>query len=116
MAKKQSKQTQESASRGKQAFIKLYPDYGSVGSTLKAIGVKSRNTFYNWLKDDRFRGIYENELLPNRRDEVVSLVYRVATGRLGTHVKTVTYKNGTETTEEVPNEIPQTQLTAAFGS
>jgi hypothetical protein len=115
MAKKNSKQTQETAYKGKQAFIKLYPEYGSVGATLKAIGIKSRNTFYNWLKDDRYRGIYENELLPNRRDEVVSLVYRVATGKLGTHVKTVTYKNGTETTEEVPNEVPQTQLTAAFG-
>jgi hypothetical protein len=113
--KKPKKQTKESASKGKQAFIKLYPEYGSVGATLKAIGIKRRWTFYCWLNDEKFREIYENELLPNRRDEVVSLVFRTATGKLGTHIETVTYKNGTVTKEEVPNEIPQTQLTAAFG-
>lgn len=115
MSKKPNKQTKASASENKKTFIKLYPEHGSVGMTLKAMGIKSRNTFYNWLNDSKFKEIYENELLPNRRDEVVSLVYRVATGRLGTHLKTITHKNGKTTTEEVPNEIPQTQLTAAFG-
>jgi hypothetical protein len=113
--KKPNKQTKESASKGKQAFIKLYPEHGTVGMTLKAMGIKSRNTFYNWLNDPRFKEIYESELLPNRRDECIGLLYRTATGRLGTHIKTITYKNGTETTEEVPNELPATQLTALFG-
>jgi hypothetical protein len=113
--KKPKKQTKETASKSKQAFIKLYPEYGSVGATLKAIGIKSRWTFYCWLKDEKFKALYENELLPNRRDEVVSWVYRVATNRLGTHIKTVTYKNGTVTEEEVSNEAPPTQLTSAYG-
>lgn len=92
--KKSNKQTKESATENKKLFIKNYPEYGTIGSTLKAIGIKSRTTFYNWLNDKKFNDIYENELKPNRRDDVVSVVYRVASGKM---------------------KIDSTQLTAAFG-
>lgn len=82
MTKKINKQTEASASENKKQFIRLYPEYGSVGSTLKAIGIKSRNTFYSWLNnDERFKNIYEKELLPNRRDEMVSTVYQTGLGK-----------------------------------
>lgn len=116
MGRKKSNKTKVPVSENKKLFIKNYLEYGTVWATLRAIGVKSRQTFYNWCESDpEFKRFYEHELVLNRRDELASLVYRVATGRLGTHIKTVTYKNGTTTKEEVPNEIPQTQLTAAFG-
>lgn len=101
----------------KKRFIEAYPDCGSVGATLKAIGVKARQTFYNWCGDDpKFRAYYEGELLPNRRDELVSLLYKTATGRLGTTVSTTTnYKTLKETTKEEPIVLPPTQLTALFG-
>jgi len=108
--------SQASTCQNKKLFLEKYPEYGSVGATMAAIGVKCRRTFYKWLDaDPAFKEQYETELLPNRRDELVSLLYRVATGRLGTHVKTYIRKDGTETTEEVPNEIPATQLTGIFG-
>lgn len=108
---------QESLSRNKKLFIKLYPEYGSIGPTLKAIGIKARKTFYNWCDNDpKFKGYYLTELLPNRRDELVSLLYKTALGRLGTNTETtMDYKRGRETTKEVPIVLPQTQLTAIFG-
>jgi len=113
-AKKQSKQG--SLAHSKQKFLKLYPEYGAVGPTMKAIGLKCRRTFYNWLENDpKFKELYLTELMPNRRDELVSLVYRVASGKLGTYTKTTERANGDIITEEVPYGIPQTQLTAAFG-
>lgn len=103
--------------RNKKAFLEKYPEFGAVGPTLHAIGIKSRKTFYNWCENDpAFKTVYEDELLPNRRDEVISLVYQAATGRLGTHIRTWTEKRtGREYSEEVPNELAATQLTAAFG-
>jgi len=105
-----------SISHNKRQFLEKYPEYGTVGATMRAIGVKCRRTFYKWrASDPRFKEIYETELLPNRRDELASMMYRMGTGRLGFHLKTTTYKNGTIVEEEVPNEIPPTQLTAMFG-
>lgn len=99
----------------KKLFIEKYPEWGSVGATLKAIGVKSRTTFYNWCDaDPHFKEIYEIELVPNRRDEVSSLVYRAATGRLGTTEEQVFSKYGGTINKNVPVSLSQTQMTAAF--
>jgi hypothetical protein len=69
--------------RNKRLFLEKYPDYGSIGATLRAIGIKSRRTFYNWRDSDpHFKEVYETELLPNRRDELVSEMYRIARGSL----------------------------------
>jgi len=114
-AKKQSKQG--SLAHSKQKFLKLYPEYGAVGPTMKAIGLKCRRTFYNWLENDpKFKELYLTELMPNRRDELISLLYKAAAGKLGTTTETTTnYKTLKETTKEVPIVLPQTQLTAIFG-
>ena len=65
----------------KRLFIEKYPECGSVGATLKAIGIKSRRTFYNWCDaDPHFKEFYYNELLPNRRDILVSEMYHIAKG------------------------------------
>lgn len=102
--------------RNKKLFLEKYPEYGSVGETLKAIGVKSRTTFYNWCKKDhKFEKVYLTELLPNRRDECVSLMYRYATGRLGKETKTYTNRKGETWSEEVPVSLPDTQVRALFG-
>lgn len=83
-------------SQNKKLFLEKYPEYGTIGATIKAIGLKRRTTFYTWCeKDPAFKAHYESELLPNRRDEVASIVYRAATGR-----------------EKIATA---TQLTAAFG-
>jgi hypothetical protein len=69
--------------RNKAQFIKLYPQYGSIGETLKAIGIKRRRTFYDWCESDpKFKEIYETELLPARRDTLVSRLYQCAMGKL----------------------------------
>jgi len=69
--------------RNKKLFLEKYPEYGSVWVTLKALGVKSRRTFYHWCESDpRFKEVYETELLPNRRDELSSQMYQIATGRI----------------------------------
>jgi hypothetical protein len=66
----------------KKRFIELYPEYGTVGSTLKQIGIKSRNTFYEWMKDDaEFKAIYESQLQPDRRDVVASVIFRASIGK-----------------------------------
>lgn len=63
------------------AFKREYPKYGTVGMTLKAIGIKCRKTFYNWLESDAaFKRYYEEELKPNRIDELVSAAFEIATG------------------------------------
>jgi len=65
----------------KSQFIKLYPQYGTIGVTLKAIGIKSRRTFYNWCEADAdFKRYYQEELLPNERDENISLLRDIAKG------------------------------------
>lgn len=70
---------QENICANKKKFIELYPQYGTIGATLKTIGVKSRVTFYNWCNaDSEFKAIYEQELLPNRRDTLASQVYQTA--------------------------------------
>jgi hypothetical protein len=104
-------------SQNKKEFIRRYPEYGSVGATLKAIGVKSRKTFYNWCDSDpKFKAVYEEELLPNRRDDCVSLLYQAAMGKLGTHIRTWTEKRtGNAYEEEVENELAETQRSAIFG-
>lgn len=69
--------------RSKRLFLEKYPEYGSIGATLKAIGIKQRRTFYFWCEaDPHFEEIYRTELLPNRRDELVSRMYRIATGQV----------------------------------
>jgi hypothetical protein len=69
--------------RNKRLFLEKYPDYGSIGATLRAIGIKSRRTFYNWRDSDpHFKEVYETELLPNRRDELISEMYRIARGEM----------------------------------
>jgi len=69
--------------RSKRLFLEKYPEYGSIGATLKAIGIKQRRTFYFWCEaDPHFEEIYRTELLPNRRDELVSRMYRIATGQI----------------------------------
>ena len=65
----------------KSQFIKLYPQYGTIGVTLKALGVKSRMTFYNWCEADaKFKRYYQEELLPNERDGNISLLRDIAKG------------------------------------
>jgi hypothetical protein len=122
--KKPNKQTKESAARNKQAFIKKYPDYGSVWPTLKSLGIKSRTTFYGWLKDEKFAEIYENELKPNRRDEMVSTVYQTGLGKNRVALCPVCEGSGKYKGEKCHGckgcgwiYIPSdgTQLTAAFG-
>ena len=72
-----------SVGRNKRLFLEKYPEHGSVGATLRAIGIKSRRTFYNWCEaDPHFKQVYETELLPNRRDELVSKMYQIARGQL----------------------------------
>lgn len=111
-----NKQAQAQCANKKREFIKVYPEHGTIGATLQAIGIKRRRTFYDWTANDAaFKACYEDELLPNRRDEVASMVYRTATGQLGKHIRTFTNKFGKLIEEEVANEIPSTQLTAAFG-
>lgn len=44
----------------KARFLDLYPQYGTIEATLHAIGLKSRTSFYGWLKDDaRFKADFE---------------------------------------------------------
>jgi len=84
-----------SAADKKSQFKKFYPEYGTIGATLKAIGIKARNTFRYWCEvDPEFKRVYQEELLPNRRDEVASVIYQAATGRI---------------------KLNKDQLTAAFG-
>lgn len=71
-------------SRNKKLFLEKYLEYGTVGATMKAIGLKRRETFYDWCRRDaHFKKLYETELLPNRRDEMAALMYRYASGKLG---------------------------------
>ena len=46
-----SEKQQEIADR-KAQFLDLFPRYGTIGDTLRRIGLKSRNSFYEWLKAD----------------------------------------------------------------
>jgi len=78
--KKKTNKVTERISKNKKLFLEKYPEYGSVGETLSNIGVKSRQTFYDWLKaDPKFKAVYENELIPNKRDKVSSVVFKIAT-------------------------------------
>ena len=71
------------ATQHKSQFIKLYPQYGTIGLTLKAIGIKTRWTFYKWCeKDAGFKRYYQEELLPNERDENISLLREIARGKV----------------------------------
>jgi len=125
MAPKKTK-TEEKLSKNKKLFLEKYPEYGTVGKTLKEIGVKSRQTFYDWLKNDaKFKAAYENELLPNRRDEVASIVYRMATAHESVAICPVCEGTGKYGDDRnchgchgkgwVEVHADGTQLTAAFG-
>lgn len=87
--------THGEVAREKQAFIDNFPEYGTVGATIVAIGLKKCMTFYIWCaKDPEFKRIYDEELKPQQRDMVVSQIYRAAMGKI---------------------KLTQQQLTAAFG-
>ena len=74
----------KSVDERKAKFKELYPKYGSIGQTLREMGIKSRQSFYKWCNSDPgFKRIYEEELKPNRIDELVSAAFQIATaGRL----------------------------------
>ncbi len=77
-----SKRT-ETLCQNKRLFIEKYPEYGSIGRTLRAIEIKSRQTFYSWCESDpRFKEFYKTVLLPNRRDELITVVYQAAVGKM----------------------------------
>jgi hypothetical protein len=40
-------------------FLKLYAQNGNIAASLKILGIASRNTFYNWLKDPKFAELYK---------------------------------------------------------
>lgn len=75
-----------SVAERKSKFRELYPQYGSIGQTLKAMKIRSRQSFYKWCKGDpAFKKYYEDELKPNRIDELVTIAFVIATaGRLKT--------------------------------
>jgi hypothetical protein len=120
----QDKEKQETNHK-KKLFLEKYPEYGAVWPTLKFIGVKSRKTFYNWCESDsKFKAKYQEELLPNRRDELVSIVYRMATAHMSVAICPVCdgagkfEKNnchGCRGRGWVEVRADGTQLTAAFG-
>jgi len=56
------------------AFIDAYPVEGTVGKTMKAIGM-GRRTFYDWIKDPEFNAVYQ-ELKQDRIDELVTRLYK----------------------------------------
>ncbi len=44
----------------KRLFLEKYPKYGTIEATLRAIGLKSRTSFYGWLKaDPKFKDDFE---------------------------------------------------------
>lgn len=66
----------------KKLFRRYYPEYGTVGGTLKVMGYRDRRTFYNWLEQDSaFRDWYEKEGQPNRRDVIATQIFRAASGK-----------------------------------
>jgi hypothetical protein len=68
-------------SDGKTRFIKCYRQYGSLGQAAKHSKL-SRMTIYQWMeKDPEFKALYEDELRPDRIDELVSMIFRAAMGR-----------------------------------
>lgn len=72
---------EESTKLLQEQFIEAFPLYGTVGATLKAIGIKSRTTFYGWLKrNKKFARVYHEELQPNCTDLLESALYQAALG------------------------------------
>ena len=64
----------------KKLFIDYYRQLGSVGQAAKLSKV-SRSTVYLWMDSDpEFKAMYEEELKPNRTDEILSSLYQVALG------------------------------------
>ena len=63
------------------AFVDNYLTEGTVGKTLKAIGLSSRGHFYQWLKNPEFNAIYQ-ELKSDREDYLVSRLYKFIKGEL----------------------------------
>ena len=69
----------KSSDQLKAAFKLAYVKCGTVGMALKEIGIKSRKSFYNWCASDAaFKRYYEEELKPNRIDELVSTALDIA--------------------------------------
>jgi hypothetical protein len=67
-------------SADKKLFIEYYRQLGAVGVAAKSVKV-SRRTIYNWMEADaEFRAIYEEELKPDRIDELVHVLYMAALG------------------------------------
>ncbi len=66
----------------KEQFLALYPEWGSIGATAKSLTPPvSRQTIFNGFKaDEDFRTAYE-ALVKERRDDLISRIYRSATGR-----------------------------------
>jgi len=124
-AKKKTNKVTERISKNKKLFLEKYPECGTVGATLSEIGVKSRQTFYDWLKSDpKFKATYESELIPNRRDKVASVVFRIATAEKNVVICPVCDKTGKVDGRQchgckgkgwVEVHADNTQLTAAFG-
>ena len=74
----------------KTLFIDYYRQYGAVGQAAKLAGI-SRRLVYLWMDSDpEFKSIYEDELKPNRTDEIVSTLYQAAMGHLPLTVSQVT--------------------------
>lgn len=64
----------------KRDFVNLYPIHGTVGKTMKALGVP-RGRFYTWLKDEEFFAIYQI-LKKDRIDDLVSNLYDCVKGKV----------------------------------
>ncbi len=123
--KKKTSKVSERISKNKKLFLEKYPECGTVGVTLSEIGIRSRQTFYDWLKNDaKFKAVYEEELIPNRRDKVASVVFRIATAEKNVVICPVCDKTGKVDGRAchgchgkgwVEVRADSTQLTAAFG-
>lgn len=69
----------KSSDQLKAAFKIAYVKWGTVGMALKEIGIRSRRSFYNWCEADAaFKRYYDEELKPNRIDELVSTALDIA--------------------------------------
>ena len=73
----------ERTRRNKAKFIDRYLELGSIGATMEALGVR-RQLFAQWCREDpEFKRVYYEELLPARRDKVISQVYRLTQQKQG---------------------------------
>ena len=80
------------------SFVDEYPKQGTVGKTMKALGM-NRTYFYEWIKDPEFNAVYQ-ELKADRIDELVTRLYKFIT-------------DGKDS-DDNPIKLNQQQLLAAF--